>query len=62
MQESFPALTTLDLQSRGEMASVADSFLGGSAQHLRYLRLLSIPFPALPKLLSSATDLVNLHL
>jgi hypothetical protein len=41
---------------------ISDSFLGGSAPRLRYLGLDSIPFPALPKLLSSATDLVDLHL
>jgi hypothetical protein len=62
MQEAFPALITLDLESHGEMAPVADSFLGGSAPHLRYLCLRSVPFAALPKLLLSATDLVDLHL
>ncbi|KAI0268509.1 hypothetical protein BGY98DRAFT_336534 [Russula aff. rugulosa BPL654] len=39
-----------------------DSFLGGSAPRLQYLRLNTIPFPGLPNLLSSATHLVHLHL
>jgi hypothetical protein len=39
-----------------------DSFLGGSAPRLEYLNLDCIPFPGLPKLLLSATHLVNLHL
>jgi hypothetical protein len=39
-----------------------DSFLGGSAPRLRTLRLMGIPFPALPNLLLSATDLVDLSL
>ena len=41
---------------------VPDSFLGGSAPHLRSLVLDGIPFPDLPKLLLSATHLVYLHL
>ena len=39
-----------------------DSFLGGSALRLRYFYLDSIPFPGLPKLLLSATHLVELCL
>jgi hypothetical protein len=63
MQDPFPALTYLWLWSTDRMALViSDSFLGGSAPRLQYLRLESILFPALPKLLSSATDLVDLHL
>lgn len=45
--------TILDLQ-------LTASFLGGSAPPR--LRELWIPFPGLPNLLSSATDLVALHL
>jgi hypothetical protein len=62
-QDPFPGLTHLWLWSSDGMEPVIpDSFLGGSAPRLRYLGLKSIPFPALPKLLSSATDLVNLYL
>jgi hypothetical protein len=53
----------LDLSSVDEMAPViSDSFLGGSAPRLRLLDLSGILFPALPKLLLSATDLVLLSL
>jgi len=63
MQEPFPALTDLWLWSTDGMASVvSDSFLGDSAPRLRYLGLTNVPFPALPKLLSSTTDLVILNL
>jgi hypothetical protein len=41
---------------------ISDSFLGGSAPRLRELTLDGIPFPALPNLLLSATDLVELQL
>ncbi len=63
MQKSFPILTDLrlHLQYKDNMASVVpESFLGGSAQRLRKLTLEGIPFPGLPKLLLSTTDLVNL--
>jgi hypothetical protein len=39
-----------------------DSFLGGSAPRLRYLALVSVPFPGLSTLLLSATHLVQLYL
>ena len=66
MQEQFPALIHLmldfaDYYSRPAPA-LPDGFLGGSAPRLQSLRLHSIPFPALPKLLLSATDLVHLTL
>jgi hypothetical protein len=63
MQDPFPALTDLWLHPTDGMAPViSDSFLGGSAPRLRSLWLQRIPFPALPKLLSSAVDLVYLLL
>jgi hypothetical protein len=63
MQEPFPALTMMELESRGEEApTVSDSFLGRSAPHLQFLQLCGVPFPGLPKLLLSATHLVTLHL
>ena len=63
MQRPFPALTNLYLQY-GDEAMMVDpnSFLGGSAPSLQRLVLDSIPFPGLPKLLMSATHLVDLCL
>ncbi len=65
MQVPFPELTQLRLFSNyeNETPPVApDSFLGGSAPHLRIFELTGIPFPGLPKLLLSATHLVVLNL
>ena len=63
MQQPFPELTDLDLAARDERAPVVPaSFLGGSAPQLRFLTLHSIPFPGLPKILLSATHLVNVTL
>ena len=66
MQESFPALTKLQIQSclvaSNGLLVLADSFLGGSAPHLRFLCLESISFPAFPNLLRSASNLVYLYL
>jgi hypothetical protein len=63
MEDPFPALTRLTLWSKDEMTPViSDSFLGGSAPRLQHLELGQIPFPALPKLLLSATDLFILDL
>jgi hypothetical protein len=71
MQEQFPALIHLTLHlnrfdghySRTAPApALPDGFLGGSAPRLQSLDLRSIGFPALQKLLLSATDLVHLTL
>jgi hypothetical protein len=63
MQQPFPALTYLRLQAGDETAPVnPDSFLGGSSPHLQTLILQCISFPGLPKLLLSATHLVDLDL
>jgi hypothetical protein len=64
MQVPFPELTRLNLSVIGLSYGpvLPDSFLGGSALRLQYLALTSIPFPGLPKLLLSATHLVQLHL
>jgi hypothetical protein len=63
MQQPFPALTRLQLLSRDEIAPVIPaSFLGGSVPRLQTLTMSWIPFPELPKLLSSATHLVHLDL
>ncbi len=63
MQVPFPELTHLLLFSIGETPPIVpDSFLGGSAPHLRSFQLDGIPFPGLPKLLLSATHLLRLDL
>jgi hypothetical protein len=63
MQVPFPELTDLRLFSDDETPSVVpDSFLGGSAPRLQIFVLSGIPFPGLPKLLLSATQLVYLRL
>ena len=63
MQVPFPELTDLQLVSLDETVPVLpDSFLGGSASRLRSIHFRGIPFPGLPKLLSSATHLADLTL
>jgi hypothetical protein len=63
MQEQFPVLTHLELSSSDEaVPAVPNSFLGGYAPRLEFLWLNRIPFPGLPKLLLSATHLVQLYL
>ena len=65
MQESFPALTNLQIESpsRDEPPLLLpDLLLGGCAPHLRFLSLQSVSFPALPNLLLSASHLVYLYL
>jgi hypothetical protein len=63
MQEPFPELTHLGLWSDDQTVPVLpDSFLGGSAPRLRSLEFRGVPFPGLPKLLLSATHLLDLCL
>jgi hypothetical protein len=67
MQVPFPVLTSLELMSSDNewppvQAAIPDSFLGGLASRLQSLDLNGIPFPALRKLLLTATDLVILSL
>ena len=63
MLESFPALESILLGADdSEMAVVPDSFLGGSVPRLQLFTLHAIPFPALPTLLTSARNLLDLHL
>jgi hypothetical protein len=75
MQEPFPALIHLNLHYRPDSFSrrlesygltpdiqVPEGFLGGSAPRLQSLELVSIPYPKIPKLLLSTTDLVDLRL
>ncbi|KAI0288131.1 hypothetical protein BC826DRAFT_1107944 [Russula brevipes] len=65
MQVPFPELTHLVLLSEGlptPVLPLPDSFLGGSAPRLQTLKLSHISFPALPNLLLSATDLVDIDI
>ena len=64
MQKPFPELTYLHLGYGGGLESqiLPASFLGGTAPRLQSLFLHRIPFPGLPKLLLSATHLVDLNL
>jgi hypothetical protein len=64
MKEPFLELTHLDLGAikRNTLLVLPDSFLGGYAPRLQTLELSGISFPAIPKLLSSASGLVDLHL
>jgi hypothetical protein len=66
MQKPFPELTYLRLTAPvyGDESwpILPDSFLGGTAPRLRSLDLYNIPLPGLPKLLLSATHLVDLCL
>ena len=65
MQEPFSELTHLELllnENEKLVAVLSDSFLGGSARCLEALDFDRIPFPGLPKLISSPTHLVHLFL
>jgi F-box-like len=63
MENPFSALTSLHLLSTQMNApALPDSFLGGSTPRLEKLSLEGVPFPALPNLLLSTHDLVELRL
>jgi len=62
MRDPFSALTSLRLHSSLDAPALPDSFLGGSTPRLQTLSLCGIPFPALPSLLLSTRDLVELRL
>jgi hypothetical protein len=66
MQEPFPSLTHLSLtgpKDKDERAPVLPlKIMGGRTPHLQELHLQGMPCPALPQLLLSARDLVNLRL
>ena len=63
MQKAMPSLETLRLmvQHNAELL-LPDDFLGGSAPLLSVINLHGVAFPALPKLLLSAGNLVSLEL
>jgi hypothetical protein len=63
MHVPFPTLKDLSMRTYiWTVPVLPDSFLGGSAPRLQSFRLYGIPFPGLPKLLLTTTDLVNLTL
>ncbi|KAN0120595.1 hypothetical protein V8E52_004422 [Russula decolorans] len=64
MRKPFPELTDLLLSMDKDESRpiLPESFLGGTAPRLRSLRVFNVPFPGLPKLLLSATHIVDLHL
>ena len=62
MQVPFPKLTDLRFLSDSKTPFISDSFLGGSSLCLRSLTLENFLFPGLPKLLLTATHLVDLYL
>ena len=63
MQEPFPILRALFLGCDENVTPViTHTFLGGSAPRLQTIHLCFVPFPTLPKLLLSATELVKLNL
>jgi hypothetical protein len=65
MQEPFPALEALKLETKDDTAPViAETFLGGFAPDLKtlWLRGIPIPFPGLRKLPLSTANLVGLSL
>jgi len=62
-RERFPELEHLELTTQSEAELVLhDQFIGGAAPRLHTLRTTKIALPALPQLLSSATNLVSLQL
>jgi hypothetical protein len=63
MERPFPKMSDFFLASFGEIVTgLPDLFLGGSAPRLRSLMLEGIPFPALPNLLLTSTNLFRLRL
>ena len=63
MQKPFPVLTRLRMRSTADTPPLLTAeFLGGFAPHLQEIILDYIPFPALPTLLLSTSDLVTLNL
>ena len=63
MHVPFPVLTHLHIMiAPGAGNTLPREFLGGSAPSLQEISLYGVPYPSLPRLLLSASDLVNLLL
>jgi hypothetical protein len=63
MEEPFPVLTHLEIDLDLEREPVIPAeFLGGSAPRLQEIILSSFPYPILPTLLLSTTDLIKLDI
>ena len=63
MQKLFPVLTHLEIAlDQNDVPAISAEFLGGSAPRLKEITLSYFPYPALPTLLLSTTDLVKLDL
>ena len=73
MEKPFPALTDLEIRWQNDeeidqidvdldALIISDSFLGRSVPRLQHLYFSRVPFPRLPELLLSATNLVCLYL
>ncbi|KAN0128319.1 hypothetical protein V8E53_013903 [Lactarius tabidus] len=64
MQEPFPAMTYLFLETdiSNDVPVLPCEFLGRSAPSLRRIGLAGVPFPTLPALLLTTSDLVTLRL
>ena len=65
MQQQFPVLTHLTLEWDyycRRPPALPSGFLGRSALCLQYIHLEGIPFPELPILLSSTSDIIHLYL
>ena len=62
MQNPFPVLTHLDIDLDETLPALPADFLGGSAPRLQELTFSAVPYPALPTLLLSTTDLIKLDL
>ena len=63
MQETFPMMKLVRLWSEdGTVPVLPETFLGGTCPRLHTFWLHGIPFPRLPRLLSSTNDLVVLRL
>jgi hypothetical protein len=62
MQEPFPELIYLSLESLQGVLPLPNAFLNGSASRLQHLFFWEVSFPSLPRLLLSTRDLKILHL
>jgi hypothetical protein len=60
LQKPFPLLTHFDIELDDNLSVLPADFLGGSAPRLQEFALSGMPYPSLPMLLLTTTDLVKL--